>query len=320
MHRERSENPAFAVMQANAAVQTGDGNGECWLWWEGDIPSLPNEKVGVIGNYRADSDEAGKQVLAEACEILAAQGCTLAVGPMSGNTWRSYRFVTESDPAEPPFFLEPTNPETYPTQWRDAGFSPLAEYYSTITTQLTDTDDRLERVRQRMRDVGVTFRALAVESPEAAEADLRAIYALSRTSFAQNFLYTPLPEEAFVAQYRPLLPMLCPELTLLAFVTDASAENLVGYLFALPDFAEMQRGEANRTVIIKTLAVLPGREWAGLGALLSEQCHHTAHDLGFTRAIHALMHQSNKSRNLSGIYDSRVIRRYTLYAKGLPQQ
>jgi len=38
--------------------------------------------------------------------------------------------------------------------------------------------------------------------------------------------------------------------------------------------------------------------------------------MGFTRAIHALMHETNKSRNLSARY-ARTIRRYTLFSKRL---
>lgn len=41
-----------------------------------------------------------------------------------------------------------------------------------------------------------------------------------------------------------------------------------------------------------------------------------ARALGFTRAIHALMHETNKSRNLSAHY-AKTIRRYTLFSKKL---
>jgi hypothetical protein len=46
------------------------------------------------------------------------------------------------------------------------------------------------------------------------------------------------------------------------------------------------------------------------------EVHAAAQSLGFTRAIHALMHQTNKSRNLSAHY-ARTIRRYTLFSKRL---
>lgn len=70
------------------------------------------------------------------------------------------------------------------------------------------------------------------------------------------------------------------------------------------------------TVIIKTVAVLPGRAYAGLGNVLVARVQAIAYALGYRRAIHALMHDSNNSRNLSDRY-ARSIRRYTLYARKL---
>ena len=70
---------------------TPDGAAEGLLWWT-HTPTLPGEKIGVIGGFRATSATATSAVLARAGEQLRAQRCTLAVGPMDGNTWRRYRF------------------------------------------------------------------------------------------------------------------------------------------------------------------------------------------------------------------------------------
>jgi hypothetical protein len=70
---------------------------------------------------------------------------------------------------------------------------------------------------------------------------------------------------------------------------------------------------------VKTLAVLPDRVYAGLGALLLARVHRNALDLGLHRAVHALMHVSNKSRALSGHWHARQIRRYELFARTLTQ-
>jgi hypothetical protein len=68
------------------------------------------------------------------------------------------------------------------------------------------------------------------------------------------------------------------------------------------------------TVILKTVAVLPGRACAGLGNLLVAKVQAIAAQLGYTRAIHALIHDGNPSRNLSSRY-AVPIRRYTLFSK-----
>jgi GNAT superfamily N-acetyltransferase len=283
----------------------------CTVYIDGEIPTLPGERLGSIGQYEAPDPTAGKAALDDACAQLAAKGCTLAVGPMDGNTWRRYRFVTGGDTTEPPFFLEPTNPAEYPFHWLAAGFTPLAEYTSALTEDLTLTDPRIARLFERLAAQGMTLRPVDIAH---ADEDLHAIYELSLTSFRRNFLYTPLAETEFLQQYRRILPYVRPDLTVMAHAADGT---LAGFLFALPDLHEAQRGEPLRTVIVKTVAILPGREWAGLGLLLLDTCHKAARAAGFSRAIHALMHESNASRNVSGAYAGRTMRRYTLYARRL---
>jgi GNAT superfamily N-acetyltransferase len=228
------------------------------------------------------------------------------VGPMDGNTWRRYRFVTAPG-TEPPFLLEPTNPPEWPRWWQAAGFAPLAEYYSSATADLEARDARVGAVAARLAAAGVTIRAL---NPADFAGELDRIYAVSTVSFQENYLYTPLPREEFVAQYLGLQVRIRPELILLA----EQGGRPVGYVFTLPDLAQAQRGEPVTTLIVKTLAVLPGRSYAGLGAVLLDAVQATARAQGFRRAIHALMHETNQSRNLSAHYAT-TIRRYTLFAR-----
>jgi len=296
-------------MNADARVQASvdGGTAEALLWWA-QTPTLPGEKIGTVGGFQATSGAAASEVLARAVDRLRAETCSLAIGPMDGNTWRRYRFVTDAG-TEPPFLLEPTNPPEGPAWWRAAGFAPLAEYYSTATADLATRDARLAGVATRMAAAGVTIRAMDVTR---FEEELGRIYDVSVVSFQENYLYTPLPREEFVGQYRAVQAKVRPELVLLA----EQAGRPVGYVFAIPDLAQAQRGEPVTTVIVKTLAVVPGRTNAGLGALLLDAVHQAAQRLGFKRAIHALMHETNKSRNLSAHY-AQMIRRYTLFARRL---
>ncbi|MDJ1169798.1 hypothetical protein PMG71_10200, partial [Roseofilum sp. BLCC_M154] len=55
-----------------------------------------------------------------------------------------------------------------------------------------------------------------------------------------------------------------PEFVLLA----EQRKKIVGFLFALPDFCLKQRKLPIDTLILKTVAVLPQRDYAGLGSLL----------------------------------------------------
>src|SRR5687767_13758004 len=93
------------TLGAEARVTAENGAATALLWWS-NVPALPGEKLGVIGGFEASSADAAKAVLMQARERLRAEQCTLAVGPMDGNTWRRYRFVTDPG-VEPPFLLEP---------------------------------------------------------------------------------------------------------------------------------------------------------------------------------------------------------------------
>ena len=286
-----------------------DGEARCSLWWS-EVPQLPGERLGVLGHFAATSREASLNLFHAAFARLREQGCTLVVGPMDGNTWRSYRLVSERG-SEAAFFMEPNNPPEWPEWFLAGGFTPLAGYVSALNEYLAQQDARVPRALARLQRTGVDFRPLDLSR---LEDELRAVYRLSRQSFANNLLYSALDEADFIQQYRALAPRLRAELTLLA---ERDGE-LVGYLFALPDFNQPLAGLPLDTCIIKTVAVLPGRENAGLGAVLAAKCQQIARTSGYRRVIHALMHEHNASLNISARY-AHIMRRYTLYqARLLP--
>jgi GNAT superfamily N-acetyltransferase len=279
----------------------------CSLWWSA-APSHLERTVGLIGHY-ASSDEAAAELLTLACDRLCAMDCALAVGPMDGSTFHRYRLLSERG-GEPPFFLEPDNPDSYPAHWTGSGFAPLARYCSALQVGLERANPRIPEIAARLDVEGAHIRSLDLAR---FEEELRRIYGVTAASFGQSFLASPIAEEEFLALYRPIQPFLRPELVLLA----ERGDRLLGFLFALPDWLQAQRGAPVDTFIVKTLAVLPECAGQGLAALLTDRCRQNAHALGYTRAIHALMHEDNRSRKFSDAYEGRIIRRYTLYAKRL---
>ncbi|HXI54401.1 MAG TPA: GNAT family N-acetyltransferase [Candidatus Saccharimonadales bacterium] len=289
------------------SVQDGIITARASLWWS-DAPPMPGQRLGVLGHFAAVSPESARELLEGACAELARQECSLAVGPMDGNTWRRYRFVTERG-VELPFLMEPDHPVSWPDWWRDAGFTPLASYFSALNPNLAQEDPRLPALTAQMERAGVRIRQL---DPGRFVDELRVLYAISRVGFQANFLYTPLPETDFIAQYESVCAFLRPELVRIAEVDGQP----VGFVFGLPNLAQTTRGEEVDTAIVKTVAVLPDRARAGLGTLLVAQCQQAARALGYRRAIHALMHETNHSLKLSGHY-AQVFRRYTLFARPL---
>jgi GNAT superfamily N-acetyltransferase len=279
----------------------------CSLWWT-RVPTLPGEKLGLIGHYAARNADAASALLVRACERLAAAGCTRALAPIDGNTWRRYRLLTDRG-SEPTFFLEPDNPDDWPVHFTTAGFAPFAEYYSYLNDDLSRRTPRTAETAARLAAQNVAVRPLnAARFLD----DLRAVYAVSAAAFPQNFLYTPIGEEEFLSMYRGLEAHLRPELVLIAEAGGAP----VGYLFAVPDLAQAQRGQPIDTMIAKTLAVRPEFSGGGLGSWLLEEGHKAGQALGFRRCIHALMHQDNRSVRISS-HTARATRRYTLFSRPL---
>jgi hypothetical protein len=299
------------VLAHRAEGHVAAGGARC-SWWLDTAPPLPGERPGVIGHFAATSADAARAVLDHACAELAARDATLAVGPMDGHTWRRYRFVTGGAADEPAFLMEPSNPPEYPAWWSAAGFAPLASYQSALVTRLDTVDPRLGRVRERLARDGISIRTLSPE-PAHFENELRALHAVSLVSFASNLLYTPLSADDFVAQYLPYREKIRPEFV---FIVE-QAGRCVGYMFSLPDWLHAGRsGQTPDTLILKTAAILPGRAYAGLGALLAERTHHAAHAVGFSRVIHALSLEDNPVTNITARHGT-VMRRYALFARRL---
>ncbi len=276
------------------------------LWWTG-VPRFGARRVGLIGHYAAVDAAAARVLHESACAELARRGCELAVGPMDGNVWRHYRLLTGRG-SEPPFFLEPDNPDDWPAHFEAAGFTPVAQYYSALNTDITrhtmpgDLDPSLSRH-------GFVARPLDVRD---SAAEIHRFWEIASRAFADILLYTPIAENDFAAMQAPLLPVIQPELVQLVEL-DGRA---VGFCFAVPDLLQAQRGETIDTVVFHTIAVLPGYQGRGIAGLLLASIAERARRLGFRRTIFALMHEANSSRRLER-HVMRDFRRYTLFARPL---
>jgi len=279
----------------------------CSLWWR-RVPQMPGCRVGCIGNVAAVEGCSIEPVLDAACGELQRQGCTLAIGPMDGSTWRSYRLVTESYCAQS-FLFDLNNPSEWQGQFRRRGFAQIARYFSCLVPDLSmaprdmaEQERRLERLRIQIR----RFDATRFES------DLGIIYRIASAAFAETFLYRSISWIEFFSLYHPLRERIDPEFVLIA---ERDSEP-VGFIFAIPDLLQTRNGEVPDTVVIKTLGILPSLQGHGLGAGLVERIHDSARRRGYKRAIHALMRSDNNSARISA-HSGQVIRRYGLFARPL---
>lgn len=303
--------PNLAQVQQSKATETwcliqdGKLGALCSLWTK-NVTSVQGYKSAAVGHFFAQTPQAGAQILKHACERLMGLGFEYVVGPLDGDTWHSYRVVTEAGTA-PPFFLEYYTPSDWPGIFAVAGFAQIATYRSSLAPTTNYVDRSAAKFATKTARLGLTLRPFNITN---AEMELTALYALSIRSFAHNLLYAPIDLADFLALYMPLVPTIVPDLFLLA----EEAGHLVGFVLAVPDYLQKARGEPIDTVVIKTVARHPQRRYAGLGSYLVREIHQRAATLGYSHAIHALMHDDNVSRVISD-RTAQVIRRYTLYGR-----
>lgn len=278
--------------------------GHAALWWK-ESPVYEGHPVGAIGGFSAIDPQAAKKILNAADDRLREAGSKLAVGPMNGNTWRRYRFVVESTGCDS-YFMEPRNPETYPQWWRDCGYQSLSRYSSSFVT-LTGESTVPAGLEERLSRSDIHIRPIA---PDRYEEDLRAIHAISLSSFSRAFLYTPLDEKEFLGAYGKVREEIDPELVRIAEKDGVAC----AYLFAIPDLEAAARGK-KPALIVKTLAVNPDARCGGLGSLLVDQVQLIAHRKGFTEAIHALENEKNNVKKITGRHGGHAFRYYELFSK-----
>ena len=297
---------ASAPEASFAVFESGALRARCSAWWT-SVPSLPGKRVGIVGHFGASSAAATREVLDAACVMLYSAGATIAIGPMDGSTWRRYRLVTNGG-TEPPFFLEPTNPESWAGWVQDAGWSVHTRYFSAVNENLAFVDASTPTKAERLAARDVTIRDLEIAR---ADSELLAMHDVATRSFRDSYLYTPLGEEEFAALYRPILPLVEPRL-----VSIAEHEGrVVGFCFCVPDVAERARSGRVESAVLKTFAVLPG--YTGVGGVLAARTNAAARELGYRRVIHALMHEDNERSRALSARSAREIRGYALFERRL---
>ena len=292
----------FSVLDSKQQIRA-----RCSIWWR-EAAQLNGTRTGIIGHYAADDEGFGRAALNHACRELRGRRCEIAVGPMDGNTWRKYRFITERGTAKP-FFLEPDNPDEYPVHFRRDGFDTLATYVSEINDAMAVRQPELGDLRRKMRVAGVEVRPIDTRSPES---DLDGVYDVICESFKDAFMYTPLDRESYRSMYAPLLREVDPRLMLVAVQGD----EIVGFVFSPPDLYQRKYQDQVDAIVIKTIAILPREELSGLGRVLIVDLLENAIDMGFTTAISALMHVDNRSQKISADCAG-PMRRYELLVKDL---
>lgn len=279
----------------------------CSLWWS-DAPQSPQGSTGLIGHYAAKDDCTARELLDAAIKRLSFHGCSYALGPIDQNTWRDYRLIV-SGTDRPRFLFEPYEGNPSPTPFVQAGFQPVAWYFSALVDNLSFSPPRILRARERLYGQGMTIRPLR---REIIEQELRNLHPIADAAFGDNPWYVPITVDAFIAMYDSL-----PDQIPLEFILIAEVERRpVGFCFAVPDILQLAHGEPVDTLIIKSLGVVRDRRYAGLGQVMLQDVQQRAAAAGMKHAIHALVREAASLQNISRRY-AMPFRRYALYGRNL---
>jgi GNAT superfamily N-acetyltransferase len=275
--------PDFTVLDSKNEIV-------CGLWVSGP--------TGIIGHFKVTDSTLISSLLDFCIQFFASKGCQSVLGPMNGNTWYSYRFVSWSAD-QPTFFLEPYQPANILRAWQDFGFEIDQTYIS--------SEQVISEVNENKYSLDSQFKFSYIDLNHFEE-ELARLYRISIEAFADNVYYSDISKEGFFALYLPLKDKIQNKNMLL--IKDKEGE-IAGYLFGIPDFLQKNPD----TYIIKTLAVSPKYRSQHLGSYLVNQCLCEAYKSGYKKIIHALMHESNNSTKIGKGFE--VIRRYVLLRKNL---
>jgi len=131
-----------------------------------DLRDQDGTAVGTIGSFAADDENAGQEVLAAACEWLRGLGLRRVLGPMNGDIWHGYRFMTRGFD-RPTLPGEPRNPATYPAFFERAGFR-VRRVWNTFELDRDALDDLLARFDDAVLPAGYRVVAFADRPPGSA--------------------------------------------------------------------------------------------------------------------------------------------------------
>lgn len=275
--------------------------------WYRQTPEYKGSKVAFLGRFKTRSRALSVELMhlaeAEIEKLDPAYKIKYLIGPVDGNTWNSYRLVTDGFDS-PPFALENFTAKDLPGHFLAAGFESIASYQSSILPPSTS----FSRGKNRLQEENISIRNFRLED---ADKELENLYKISIEAFQKNFLYSPISPGQFKQLYSPVLKRIDPE-----FVFIAESEGRpIAYLFAIDDRAA--GGKRDKCLVIKTLARLPDRAFDGLGIgrHLVGLCHERARERGYQSIIHALYKSDNRSESFSTLSGARQLRRYELYGK-----
>jgi len=264
------------------------------------IDTRLSDKIGLIGFFEAISDEVAKLLLNEAIDWLKFQKVKEVRGPINLSIWHNYRFVTSSDSA-PQFLFEPFNSSDYPGHFKKAGFRVAESYISAYRNEFSSIMTYAKPKYEDIRKSNFSIRTINLSD---IDNDLKIFYRLSIEVFKNSWSFAPISFEEFVTLYKKITKKINQRYC--HFISKQNKE--IGFCFSIEDPLASQK-----TLIMKTIGILPKFQKSNLGSALIYLQTKNAIEDGYKRIIYALMRQNNVASNINP-YGAKVFRRYESYS------
>ncbi len=273
-----------------------------------DTPTEKGIHIGTIGNIEITDMNYAEELLNQCELIFKEKGVHTVVAPMNGNTWKQYRTLKRSTD-DPIFLLENVSPIEYNELLKKLGFEEC-NIYTSNKGKISDAhySNIIEIAKENLAKENIIIRKFNKENPLK---DLNKIYNVSIQSFKRNPFYTDIKVEEFISQYTPYLSMIDDNLVMIA-----EKEGIeIGFVFCIPNYNEMKLYGKIKTLILKTIAVLPEYEDLAIGNIMLDKIKNIALEKGFEDWIFAFMHNNNTSQRMAKRNKANIIREYALYRK-----
>lgn len=290
----------YAASEYYVVLKDGEPVARC-IVYKNDAMIFENESPLVFGNFECINNKSVAQLLFSIIE-KKGEGKNI-IGPISGSTWYDYRIALPSQ--NPIFFTEFYTPPYYKELLSAIGFNCLQSFKSTHALSYEVNEKKLLQCEKLFHDKNIHIRNLDLLN---FEKDLDHIFQVSLAGFKNNFLYSPISREEFMAKYLPLKPIANPSTIFLAF----DGEICVGFSMCLLNLYNKEK----KQLVMKSAARLPAFRYNGLGTYFNELIKKGAKESGYEELIVAFLIDDGVSENtFSSANDNVSYREYELLIK-----
>lgn len=249
----------------------GDFVAHASLTFDSRLPEVAH--LGYV--YLLEDSNAEDELFVAISEYATVRGVHVVRGPINGNTWQDFRYVTGGSKVAP-FFLEP-HCTLDKEVWMRQGFVPKVQY---------------ESVKGAVSDAHFTAPARSrctVErlTRDTATTAVRDLHAVALDAFRNTWSFIPISLAEFAYIYEQPLSMLD---TLYISVAKNSEGEIVGFFVGAPDVYDT----SGKTFVCKTVAVRSAYANQGVGNALFHYMHAHARAQGYTQYIYSTMQTGNE--------------------------